>query len=819
MQVQVSKDKVTILDKCTVKVHKGEYNVNKITFDLSKEYTNDLVVNAIFSLENGKAYQMSILNNECSIPAEALATSGIVTLGVYAYKISNEELELRYSPYPTYFTVIGGSYDPTAEESQEITSSQFEQYMQALQDGLNEVEASIIELDKATGNANELVDEINQKLENGDFIGPQGPKGEQGPQGEVGPAGPPGEQGEIGPPGTPGDKGDTGPQGIPGKDGVGITTITDGTPIINDDKTITPITFNKTDGSTQIVNVEAQNGSGNQEELDIIVPKNVTKDTVININDAIDYKVFDFEVDGASQQDVVIGKNKIGFVNNQINENNGLTITFSDDNTLTINGTTTSSQNKSYKILKDINKYIPNSNYTFQSFYVSGSLSGGNGRVALVVRGGSTEDSTSMSLTPLLSASIDNNYETSVTQLFSNDEGYITGIQIMCEQDMTFINLKLKLQLEEGSIPTNFEPYVGSSSSPSPDYPSEITTLSFDKITRCRKNLLPNNVSSQTINGLTITKNDDNSITINGTSTDYTTLNFVENFMLPKGDYTLSYHHEGQFPGGDVIWTVATDVENNQLFGFAINYNSTVTLDENTTFSKIGVAILGGKEINNLTLYPMIERGSQATNYEPYQGQTYDIDIQGNEMVKVSGDARESNDILLIDKNGSVSLIKNVGKTSFDGSNEENWIMPSSQNNDSYTTACFSVSKNDVKYNGGVMSNYFNYVYLWDTDVEGIWVGASADIYIRINKSNASTVEELRAWLQEKKPIVYYQLTESQTIQLGTLSEQITTINGTNNISINGNIPTTISTTYALDIKKYVDNKLAEISTAMIEEG
>ena len=135
MQVQVTKDKVTILDKCTVKVHKGEYNINKITFDLSEEYTDDLVVNAIFSLENGKAYQMSILNNECGIPAEVLASSGIVTLGVYAYKVNNEELELRYSPYPTYFTVIGGSYDPSAEESQEITPSQFEQYMQALQAG------------------------------------------------------------------------------------------------------------------------------------------------------------------------------------------------------------------------------------------------------------------------------------------------------------------------------------------------------------------------------------------------------------------------------------------------------------------------------------------------------------------------------------------------------------------------------------------------------------------------------------------------------------------------------------------------------------
>lgn len=59
----------------------------------------------------------------------------------------------------------------------------------------------------AAQTANNIADEVQEKLDNGDFIGPQGPQGEtgpQGPQGETGPQGPQGETGPQGPQGEPG---------------------------------------------------------------------------------------------------------------------------------------------------------------------------------------------------------------------------------------------------------------------------------------------------------------------------------------------------------------------------------------------------------------------------------------------------------------------------------------------------------------------------------------------------------------------------------------------------------------------------------------
>ena len=804
MQVQVTKDKVTILDKCTVKVHKGEYNINRITFDLSEEYTDDLVVNAIFSLENGKAYQMSILNNECGIPAEVLALSGIVTLGVYAYKVNNEELELRYSPYPTYFTVIGGSYDPTAEESQEITSSQFEQYMQALQDGLNQVNEAIEEVNQATDNANDLVDEINQKLENGDFIGPQGP------------IGPPGEQGEIGPSGTP------------GNDGVGITTITAGTPIVEDDKTITPITFNKTDSSTQTVNIEAQNGetqdlSGyvTNDVLDNIVPKNTSNGETVSVNDAIAYKAFDFEVDGASEQVTTTGKNLYNYEDTMTVGND---ITVDEEGYITISYDNSQGESTVYKnyFTNPISLLKANTNY---SFFAEVKSISGQGYFAMT-----SSDATSSVQqfnTPSIGNSIDftdiNNGEIIKKDYMSKENLNDPNINIGVRTFVGFnagesgsITFRISL-LENTSVTSEnfvYEPYTGGQASPCPDYPQEITTLTFDEIIRCGKNLFGGVEFTKSTVGIDFTTYKDGSISAIGTATNQALSLYsadVSDYLraLVPGTYTLS-------GGQDNIQVQVVQDDGNALAITPKSSPYTITFDLNETKKIFVRALIDNGVTVNTTVYPMLEKGSTATEYEPYQATEYAIDLQGNEMVELPNGIKDE---LVIDKQGNVSLIKNIGKVVLDGS--ENWYHYNSGagENNTYSVAIGNVgtSLEDIT----VISDKFvanSADNLYSNDIQGI-ANSLTQLIIRIDKNIASTISDFTQWLQTHNTIVYYQLAEAQTIQLGKLTDIITTLNGTNNISINGNIPTTISTTYALDIKKYIDNKLAEISTAMIEEG
>ena len=103
--------------------------------------------------------------------------------------------------------------------------------------------------DTATKRADDAANDVQKKLDNGEFVGAQGPKGEKGdtgaqgprgekgdtgergPQGETGttgPQGPKGETGAIGPQGPRGETGATGPQGPKGKDGeVTFESLTD----------------------------------------------------------------------------------------------------------------------------------------------------------------------------------------------------------------------------------------------------------------------------------------------------------------------------------------------------------------------------------------------------------------------------------------------------------------------------------------------------------------------------------------------------------------------------------------------------------------
>ena len=79
--------------------------------------------------------------------------------------------------------------------------------------------------DAAAKRADDAANDVQKKLDNGEFVGAQGPKGEKG---ESGPQGPRGEKGDTGERGPQGETGATGPQGPKGKDGeVTFESLTD----------------------------------------------------------------------------------------------------------------------------------------------------------------------------------------------------------------------------------------------------------------------------------------------------------------------------------------------------------------------------------------------------------------------------------------------------------------------------------------------------------------------------------------------------------------------------------------------------------------
>ncbi len=136
MKIKVDVNNVTITEKSDI--HKGEYNVNKCIFEFSGEYTKDLIYRAVFSCINGSYYQL-ILNNECNIPDEVLKEKDVnIELGVYAFILNDDnELELRYSPKPTYFKVENGSYKD-GDKTEVPSPTDYEKFLNEFNRNANE---------------------------------------------------------------------------------------------------------------------------------------------------------------------------------------------------------------------------------------------------------------------------------------------------------------------------------------------------------------------------------------------------------------------------------------------------------------------------------------------------------------------------------------------------------------------------------------------------------------------------------------------------------------------------------------------------------
>ena len=174
------------------------------------------------------------------------------------------------------------------------------------------------------------------------------------------------------------------------------------------------------------------------------------------------------------------------------------------------------------------------------------------------------------------------------------------------------------IQIEEGSTATEYEPYHKY------DIP----------ITVCGKNLLPYPYiyTTKTINGVTFTDNGDGSITIDGTATANAVFYLVgkqDNYTLDKcglkiGDsYTISKTLSSGDSIANVYFTANYYNENGKMQeGVVISNSNTATKTIKSDFKSWGIylLVLKDKTVNNTTIKLQLEKGSSATEHEPYKG-------------------------------------------------------------------------------------------------------------------------------------------------------------------------------------------------------
>lgn len=378
---------------------------------------------------------------------------------------------------------------------------------------------------------------------------------------------------------------------------------------------------------------------------------------------------------------------------------------------------------------------------------------------------------------------------------------------------------------------------------PTPETPVPITTLNFNEIMNCSQNLFDFDDVKQLTNNEKITTNvdDDGFIHVDIDNTNYSVETFanywtnISKNLKTNHDYlgiieVKEYSGSGfncfvgiesvtQFKTGITYWSQETGI-----FIKKITTKDSFT-DTNTMLrsfiqcpanSKVSITYRISI-IADLTVTP------DTFTYQPYKETNYLIDLQGNEMVSLPNGVKDE---LQIDKEGNVNLIKKIGKKIINEA-DLNGI------NDAWFTLIDYLRLNKpndyIGYNKVALSNSYNNNTLlnkfhrspketpretYDDVYSIIEYQSTSNFALTIPKG--TTLEQARE--MAVGTVMYYELAEPQTISLGKLSDIITTEQGSNTFAINSNIDTQISATYALDLKKYIDNKISTVSQAVIEQ-
>ena len=280
------------------------------------------------------------------------------------------------------------------------------------------------------------------------------------------------------------------------------------------------------------------------------------------------------------------------------------------------------------------------------------------------------------------------------------------------------------------------------------------------------ENLLQNNLTSGTENGITYVVNADKSVTLNGTATAITWLILNRSVTLEAGTYTMS----SSYSGNDVrIYSTGLGV-------YTLDGQRTKTKTTSVS-GDVSINIASGTTCNNLTIKPMIQKGSKATSYSPY----------GIIPIKLNSSPDGTIRDAIIGTPDNWVKREYIGKVVLNGSET---IQYTSANN----RFDFSVSNCKPGSSGkpNVISN--NYTGKYSFDNYSIF-STSYGNQIAIIDNRFTNVNDFKTWLSTHNTIVYFQKTEYTDIPI----TDTTLINQLNDIYNNAhsyNGTTNITTTY-----------------------
>ena len=314
----------------------------------------------------------------------------------------------------------------------------------------------------------------------------------------------------------------------------------------------------------------------------------------------------DFTLKGNTEQQTYTGKNLFNYTTARASYS-GLSTTINDDGTLTTTGVPTGNYIAVVPDATITDMLEDGATYTVHHSDPGNYM---NLQVAAVKSGGGTDYYINSPFT--VNKTTHTAYRISVVSTSKTKWGTSSR------------TITASYQLEKGSQATSFEPYVGGTASPNPDYPQAVKTVTGENVVKiCGKNLFD---SSKIIVG--DIQNANTTIRLHSSQIlwlEAGTYTFSTNLPTPLR-YSITTTDRGYPPYAvwptwdynsswqDSARTTTFTLTKGGYFNIQLSKpnNATLTLDEFTPYNY------------------QLELGSTATPFEPYQGQSYEVNLGKN---------------------------------------------------------------------------------------------------------------------------------------------------------------------------------------------
>lgn len=341
---------------------------------------------------------------------------------------------------------------------------------------------------------------------------------------------------------------------------------------------------------------------------------------------------------------------------------------------------------------------------------------------------------------------------------------------------------------------SHIEPMQSGSGNPSPDNVRVISGWDTISAQRVCKNLFKPFANNTTLNGVTLTAGKDGSFTLNGTATKDFAVTQTPDTPIPAGTYTLSANKSGSG-----TFSLYCKTSSGTSVGSTATYRAFTTSEPINVF---GLWIDNGTVFDNLVLYPQFELGSVSSDYELYQGQTLTATLPET----VYGGTLDWTTGVLTVNWKAVDL---GGLT---------WAMK--DNIHFYTSGAYKTA--DGRPGGDMICSHYVTSTATSSAIgqntlpdKSIWANgwAFSATNLVIKDTSYSDVESFKASLAGV--MLAFKTNDTHIIQL--TPQQLSLLKGTNNVWSDCGGDTTVA--YVADTKLYIDNKIAEVTAALLATG